>query len=579
MICKKGQKEKSMTELWRVYLYDLCPRVVFLIVFTLLFNPAGAQPWSKKAAQAVFTLKTFGPDGSLLGSSNGFFVGENGEALSSFTPFKGASRAVVIDAQGKEWPVECLMGANDMYDVAKFMVTVKKPTTLTLAASAANGTTAWMLPYTVKKAPECIQGTVSSSESFQGNYAYYTLAMQVPEQHAGSPVLNDNGEVLGLLQPAANGAAATTSYAVSATFANDLRISGLSLNDPALRSTNIAKALPDQLDEALLTIYMAATVMDQAQYEELLNRFIQKFPDAADGYIYRARIAVAKGDFAAANADMKQALSVGGKTDDTHYQFAQMIYQKEVYQHDQPFSEWNLDLALEESRKANSLNPQPVYLKQQAQILYVQKKYDESFKLFEQLTQTPLRDADIFYSAAQCKLQLGEREQMLALLDSAVNTFTKPYVKTAAPYLLARANALFDAGKYRPAVNDYNDYEALMASQLTAEFYYQREQAEMAGHLYKQALEDIVRATEMAPAEPIFFAEKANVELRVGKTDEAIATAQQSIRISPDNSDGYLILGLAQCLKGQKEEGLKNLNKAKELGNSQAQTLIDKYSN
>lgn len=550
-----------------------------LCLFAFLPLSAQAQSWSKKAAQAVFTLKTFGADGSLLGSSNGFFVGENGEALSSFMPFKGASRAVVIDAQGKEWPVECLMGANDMYDVAKFMVTVKKPTTLTLAASAANGSTAWMLPYTVKKAPECIQGTVSSSESFQGNYAYYTLAMQVPEQHAGSPVLNDNGEVLGLLQPAAGGAAATTSYAVSATFANELRISGLSLNDPALRSTNIAKALPDQLDEALLTIYMAATVMDQAQYEELLNRFIQKFPDAADGYIYRARIAVAKGDFAAANADMKQALSVGGKTDDTHYQFAQMIYQKEVYQKDQPFSEWNLDLALEESRKANSLNPQPVYLKQQAQILYVQKKYDESFKLFEQLTQTPLRDADIFYSAAQCKLQLGEREQMLALLDSAVNTFTKPYIKTAAPYLLARANALFDAGKYRPAVNDYNDYEALMVSQLTAEFYYQREQAEMAGHLYKQALEDIVRATEMAPADPIFFAEKANVELRVGKTDEAIATAQQSIRISPDNSDGYLILGLAQCVKGQKEEGLKNLNKAKELGNSQAQSLIDKYSN
>lgn len=550
-----------------------------LCLLTFLPLSAQAQSWSKKAAQAVFTLKTFGADGSLLGSSNGFFVGENGEALSSFTPFKGASRAVVIDAQGKEWPVEYLMGANDMYDVAKFIVTVKKPTTLTLAASAANGTTAWMLPYTVKKAPECIQGTVSSSESFQGNYAYYTLAMQVPEQHAGSPVLNDNGEVLGLLQPAAGGAAATTSYAVSATFANDLRISGLSLNDPALRSTSIAKALPDQLDEALLTIYMAATVMDQAQYEELLNRFIQKFPNAADGYIYRARIAVAKGDFAAANADMKQALSVGDKKDDTHYQFAQMIYQKEVYQHDQPFSEWNLDLALEESRKANSLNPQPVYLKQQAQILYVQKKYDESFKLFEQLTQTPLRDADIFYSAAQCKLQLGEREQMLALLDSAVNTFTKPYIKTAAPYLLARANALFDAGKYRPAVNDYNDYEALMASQLTAEFYYQREQAEMAGHLYKQALEDIVRATEMAPTDPIFFAEKANVELRVGKTDEAIATAQQSIRIAPDNSDGYLILGLAQCVKGQKSEGIQNLNKAKELGNSQAQSLIDKYSN
>ena len=62
-----------------------------------------AQAWSKKAAQAVFTLKTFKSDGTLLGSANGVFVSENGEAVSCFTPFRGADRAVVIDAQGKEW--------------------------------------------------------------------------------------------------------------------------------------------------------------------------------------------------------------------------------------------------------------------------------------------------------------------------------------------------------------------------------------------------------------------------------------------------------------------------------------------
>ncbi|MDE5570727.1 MAG: tetratricopeptide repeat protein, partial [Prevotella sp.] len=67
------------------------------------------------------------------------------------------------------------------------------------------------------------------------------------------------------------------------------------------------------------------------------------------------------------------------------------------------------------------------------------------------------------------------------------------------------------------------------------------------------------------------------VELRGGMTDEAIETAKGCISIAPEDSDGYLFLGLAQCLKGQKTEGLQNLNKAKELGNSQAQSLIDKY--
>ena len=51
-----------------------------------------AQPaWVKKATKSVFTLKTFAPDGSLIASTNGFFTGSNGEAVSNYTPFKGAS--------------------------------------------------------------------------------------------------------------------------------------------------------------------------------------------------------------------------------------------------------------------------------------------------------------------------------------------------------------------------------------------------------------------------------------------------------------------------------------------------------
>ena len=86
--------------------------ITLLLMGTVLSS--WAQAWSKKAAQAVFTLKTFKADGTLLGSANGVFVSENGEAVSCFAPFRGADRAVVIDAQGKEWPVETMMGASDM---------------------------------------------------------------------------------------------------------------------------------------------------------------------------------------------------------------------------------------------------------------------------------------------------------------------------------------------------------------------------------------------------------------------------------------------------------------------------------
>jgi tetratricopeptide (TPR) repeat protein len=81
----------------------------------------------------------------------------------------------------------------------------------------------------------------------------------------------------------------------------------------------------------------------------------------------------------------------------------------------------------------------------------------------------------------------------------------------------------------------------------------------------------------MNPQETLYYAEKASLEVRVGLFDDAIATSTESISINPEDSDGYLFLGLAQCLKGNKKEGIPNLQKAKDMGNTQAETLIEKY--
>ena len=537
-----------------------------------------AQPWAKKSANAVFTLKTFDVNNQLMGSSNGFFVSSNGDAVSSYTPFKGAQRAVVIDAQGKEWPVLEIIGANDMYDVAKFKVDIKKPQTLPIAAGKAEqGSTAWLLPYAVKKQPACKRSTVSAAEVFQDNYAYYTLDMQPDEQQTGSPVLNDEGEVIGILQPTAD-AKAQQSYAVSALFASSMQMSGLGMNAPAMKATGIAKALPDDSEQAHLALYMAASGLDSLQYVNFLERFIQKFPQNPDGYIYRARLLASAQHYAEAEQDMQQALKVADKKDDAHYQYANLIYQHRLLQAGNPYEPWTFERALEESKEAYAVSPMPVYLQQQAQLKYAMQQYEEAFQLYQQLAKSEMRSADTFYAAAQCRLALKDMDGAIAQLDSAVNTFSKPYLRVAAPYLMARGRLLDQAGKYRPAVNDYNEYEKLMPGQLTAEFYYLREQAEFAGHLYQQAINDIKKAVEIAPQEALYQTEKASIELRVGLTDDAITSAREAIRLAPDQADGHLLLGIGLCIKGQKQEGLQSLQKAKELGHEQAQSLIEKYS-
>jgi tetratricopeptide (TPR) repeat protein len=81
----------------------------------------------------------------------------------------------------------------------------------------------------------------------------------------------------------------------------------------------------------------------------------------------------------------------------------------------------------------------------------------------------------------------------------------------------------------------------------------------------------------MNPKETFYYAEKASLEIRVGLYDNAIATAKESLSVDANDSDGYLFLGVAQCLKGNKKEGIQNLQKAKEMGNLQADNLIEKY--
>lgn len=536
---------------------------------------AMAQPsWVKKATKSVFTLKTFAEDGSLIGSSNGFFTSDKGDAVSNYTPFKGASRAVVIDASGKELPVVSIVGVNDMYDVVKFRVNGKTQPLAISSATTPVSSQVWLLPYhEVKNVPA---GTIRKAETFQGEYKYYTVALTMPANTVSTPLINQAGEVVGLMQQPATDKD-TLSYAVSARFADSLRISGFGMNEATLLQTKIKKELPDDQKEAVLALYMASSRQDSASYVNMVEDFIRKFPKASDGYLYRAQIEASSNNFAAAEKDMETAISNSTQKDDTHYNYARMIYNKIIFQADEPYDNWTLDKALDEIRLANTLNPQPTYRQMEANILFGQKKYSEAYDIYTELANTNLKGAEVYFSAARCKEMLKDSTAMLALLDSAMNCFTKPYLKEAAPYLWARAQARLQAKKYRDAISDMNDYEELMVATINDNFYYLRHQAEVDGRLYQQALNDITRAIVMNPKETFYYAEKASLEIRVGLYDNAIATAKESITIDANDSDGYLFLGVAQCLKGNKKEGIPNLQKAKDMGNLQAEALIEKY--
>ena len=281
---------------------------------------------------------------------------------------------------------------------------------------------------------------------------------------------------------------------------------------------------------------------------------------------------------ASAQSDMETAIKRCTSKDEAHYDYARIIYQKELYRYDISYPAWNLDKAIEEARQAYSINPQPLYRHMEGQIQFTKKEYQAAYDIFMQLTQTNMRNPELFYEAAQCKSLLeAPKGETIALLDSAISLFKQPYSLDAAPYFLYRAAALEDNGDYRKAVQDYNQYDSLLTGRLGADFYYKREQCEIKGRQFKQAIDDINKAVSLAPYEPVYMAEKASLLLRVNMVEEAYTTANEVVTLDPQYDEAYLLRGLAQIQLGKKKEGLQDLNKALELGNQQAQQLIDKY--
>lgn len=551
-------------------------KLFFILIIQVCLMPAllYAQPkWAGKAAKSVFTLKTFKQDGSLLASGNGFFIGNEGEAVSNFSPFVGASRAVIIDASGKEMKVECITGANDLYDVARFRVS-GKVSGLPVATTTITGSTAWVLPYSANKSARSQQGTIEKIDK-AGDYDYYTLAMQMPENTVGCPLLNENGEAIGIMQLSVGDS--NKSYAIAVQFALGLKITGLSFNEQVYKSTSVKKDLPNELEQAIVALYVSGPQMTKESYREMIDDFIRKFPTAADGYTYRAQEEVNDNLFDDADRDMQQAVKMASKKDEAHFSFAKLIFQKEIFKNDRTYSGWTLDKAIAEADEAYRINPLSSYLELKGRILFAQKKYAEAYDVYQRLTTSDLNASEMFFNASRCKEMLGDHTAQLALLDSTINRTSRPFTRETAAYLFIRAQAYEGQEKYRQAISDYNEYEQVMRSSLNGQFYYIRSQAEVKARLFQQALNDLSKAIELEPRNTLFLAEKASLEVRVNLSDAAIETAQKLIVIDSQLSDGYLFLGIAQCQKGQKTEGLRNLQKAKELGNPQADKLITKY--
>ena len=559
-------------------------KTLLIVTCALLAQLVSAQTpkWAANAKKAVFSIVTYDKDNNIKATGNGFYIDNQGTALSDYSLFEGASRAVIINSNGNQQPVEAILGANSMYDVVKFKTPVdKKQVSLKVATQPVKkGESVYLMPYSTQKETVCQRGTVTSSDSI-GKHFYYTLQLKTNEKMVSCPVMNVNGEVVAMIQKNAT-TDSDESYAIGTSYGDALEIAALSFNDGALNRIGIKKALPDTEEQALIYLFMSSEQLDKEAYLSVLCDFIGQYPNSHEGYIRRANLYMHGNDeskYPLASEDLKNAVDKGVNKEEARFQVAKALYSYLVTLEDkESYAEWTYNKALDIVREAIQINNQPIYTQLEGDILFAKKDYAGAFESYDKLNKSELVSSATFYSAAKAKqlIEGSDLNEVISLMDSAIIRLQKPYLSDAAPYFFERAELNAQAKKYRDAVLDYNTFYKAVNGDVNALFYYQREQSAMQCRMYQQALDDINKAVELSPDDENLWAEKGVVHLRVNQLDDAIMAFEKAISVNAEYAAAYRMLGYCQSLKKMKKEAKGNYLKAKELGDTVVDQLLEK---
>ncbi len=529
-----------------------------------------APKWIKSGTKSIVHLYAPQQKGDTL-TAYSFFLNETGLLVVPLSVIQNAKEAWITDVSDKSYRISRIKGFNTTYNVAVLQAEMGKKKSVCMPVVDSTqpiGTQVYLMP----------NGTLDEITQVEkaGNYDYFTLKSAANPQLAGNPIINETGQVVGILQTPVLVARAPN-YGLDIRYIHGLSIRPIDANNSDLRNCGIQKSLPEDEKQAISFLYLVSAT-DNPLKEKYIDDFIQAFPNTVTGYIQKAEWLSNNQRYAEAETTYEQGLKqVTEHSDEIYYSRSRISYLVNIQPNGAGTDLWRLEHALEDISKAQSISPQPIYTLQEANVLFSLKRYEEAFLKYMETTQTNMRSAEIFMYAWQCKKNLGAtNEELLALNDSAVACFTKPYPKENATYLFLRSNVLTEMGRLREAISDLNDYEHLMQDALSAEFYYKREQLEVRSRMFAPAINDIQKAISLAPKEPLYYSESAAIFIRINDMESAIRECNKAIAADPKFPDAYRLLGICLREKGDKDGARLQLQKAISLGDTLAKDILEK---
>jgi tetratricopeptide (TPR) repeat protein len=568
---------------------------IILLIICCLSLPAVAQKapkWVEKAKKAVITITTFDKNDHKLHTTNGFFISEDGEALSGYSAFKGAGKAVITDSEGADHPVASIIGADDLYDVIRFKVAVpKKVTYLPLASEPlAVNTPAYLLLFTQGKETAFKEGTITEISKLKDPYSYYQLSILLENGQDNTPLILASGHVFGLAQQDASGKK-EQSYAVSAGYVKSLNVTSTDAFNTVYTNIGIRKAWPLDIEQASVSLFLLAASQDARTYLETLTDFIATFPHAEDGYLTRAShyatnrktLATTPADEAnylnLALADIQTAARYSKSKGDVHYNQAKLIYSIAANDTTITDNNWTIQAALSALTKAIEAEDLPVYRQLEGDVYSYLGDFPSAYASYMKVNESNLASPDSYYFTAKTLENIpgAQISDIIALLDSAVAKMGIPTPSAAAPYILERIDFKTKLSLYDEALQDFSLYYTLVNGQVNDNFYFFREQAKFQKGDIPGALEDIKLAIQQNNQSPDYYAEEAAIYVRLQQYNDALESIRKALELAPDFGACYRLRGICYTRLDNKTEACEAFSKAEELNDPLAKRLIREH--
>ena len=561
---------------------------VLLFVWIGISLPCFAQKnpkWVEKASKAVFTIEAYDKQGNIR-KGNGFFVQPTGEAVSDYTLFVGAEKAVVTDADGRKMEVTRILGADELYDVIRFEVAAPKNVPFLVQAKRMPqvGDEAYLLPYGTTKNSMIAKGVIRELTKVKEQDGYYRADMPLAASQISVPLLTPEGEVFAIAQADASGKNET--YGISVPYIQRIGISAMDIFSTTYSSIGIRKAWPEAPEDAQVALLLYASNQEATAYLETLNDFIRTFPEYPDGYLSRAshyvyqRKALAVTDaeqlqlLNLAQADLDAAMKYDSDMSNAYYNQAKMIYHAIVGDSTIRSGYWKIETAKDKLQQAMAKSDLPIYHQLAGDIAFYQGDLERAYQSYALVNQSPAASGESYYLAAKVRQQLPGANplEIIALLDSAVRKSTSP--ADAIVYLNDNIEFKTQYGQYEAVVKDYDLYYYLLGGNVTDAFYYYREQARFRSGDLEGALKDINSAIVIDSTNAVYHAEEGAVYLRMQELQKAQQSLEKSISLDPDFASGYRLLGLCLLRQEKKNDACQAFVKARELGDPVVEKLI-----